>query len=368
MADRRVYDLKTGYPDLSLVPRERLSQFAQAILMQGTGLQYAGDAAGTAHARAQIAQFLTGIYHLAVDPSQIIVTTGALQSIDITCRALTAPGDVVIVESPTFYYAVTVIQACRVEIVGVPMGSEGIDLNALETIVRQYGGRVKVVYTIPVFHNPTGICASVANRRGLIALAARYGFTVLEDATYQPLYFGEPPPPLIQSFDEGGHVVTVASFSKLVMPGLRVGWVLAAPENIRTIKTAKGDGGASMFTTEIVASYLESGEFADQVEFARRFYAKKHDLMVAALDRYAPQSLNWNAPGGGYFVWGELAAGLSVEKLYTLAQARGVDFFPGSASFADGNDDSHLRLCFAYLPDSDIEPAVKLLCECLREL
>lgn len=368
MADRPVYDLKTGYPDLALVPRERLSQITRDVLMQGRGLQYAGDAGGSVRARTQIARFLTDAYAMPVDPQQLIVTTGALQSIEITCRALTSPGDVVLVESPTFYYAVTVLEACRVQIVGVPMGEDGIDLDALKAALTQYGSRVKVLYTIPSFHNPTGITTTAESRRELARMAVQYGFTVLEDATYQPLYYGDAPPPIVGSFDDGTHVVTVASVSKLIMPGLRVGWVLAAPSMIRTVKAAKGDGGLSLLTSETVADFIESGEMGPQVAYARQFYTKKHDLLVNALKECAPSWLKWSAPYGGYFVWCELPQGRSVERLVTLAQARGVDFYPGAASYADGRDDAHFRLCFAYLPDELIEPAVSALCASLHEL
>ena len=368
MAENNLIDLKTGYPHLSLMPREQLQQLMIDVLQSGRGFQYAGDTQGGLHTREQIAQFLTQLYSQSVDASDLIVTTGALGSIDITCRALTLPGDVVLVESPTFYYACTIIQMSHVQIIGVPMTPNGIDLNELEAMCQRYGSRVKVVYTISAFHNPTGINTSVETRHGLIALAQKYHFTILEDATYQPLYFKTPPPPIIQSLDESEHVVTVGSVSKLLMPAIRVGWIYTSPQRINRLKHYKGDGGTSLFNSEVVAAYLESGEFDAQIEHARALYAQKHDVMVQALQRHAPDWFSWRAPHGGYFIWGELPQGKSSARLHQLATENGVDFFVGAASYADGNDDSHLRLCFAYVGESEIARGIEILSECLRKL
>ncbi len=367
MTEQRRIDFKTGYPDLALVPRDLLLAITTDLLRENRGMQYAGDVAGSQPAREQIAAMLHELYGIPVQTNELILTTGALASIDIVCRALTSPDDVVIVESPTFYFAVTIIEACRVQIVSVPMGHDGINLSALELALRQYGSRVKVVYTIPAFHNPTGICATVENRRGLIALARQYGFTILEDATYQPLYFESPPPPLIQSLDDSGRVATVASVSKLIMPALRLGWIYAPADKIALYKRGKADGASSLLSSEIVASFAERGEFLPQVERARALYKRKHHAMVSALDRYAPAWLEWDAPNGGYFVWAKVPPHVSVKALLGRANTLGVDFFAGSASFVDGNDDSHLRLCFALMSEDEIEQGIARLSEALHE-
>lgn len=358
MANTVLYDFKTGYPDLSLIPRERIDQFMHAIMLHSDALQYAGELPGTMRARTQIARLVAELYGMPTSVEEVIVTTGALSSADTTCRALTQPGDVVIVESPTFFFAVTIFQMSRVQVVGVPIRSDGIDLEALERTLKEYGSRVKLFYAIPAFHNPTGICYSVENRKALLALAERHNFTILEDVTYQPLYYGAAPPPIIRSFDTSGRVVTIASVSKLVMPALRVGWVYAAPPMIATIQRFKGDGGTSMFNTEVVSAYIESGEFGAQIEAARRFYARKHDVMAAAMDRHMPDWLNWSAPGGGYFIWASVPDGMSAASVIQAAQAHGIEIFPGAASYADVKDDSHLRLCFAYLPEPMIEAGI----------
>ncbi len=368
MTQTDMIDLKTGYPDESLVPRETIARLAAEVLHSGRGFQYAGDIAGSLHTREQLAHWLTTLYGQRVSASELVVTTGALHGIDISCRALTLPGDVVVVESPTFYYGMTIIQANHVQIIGVSMTPDGIDLDALEGVCRQYGSRVKVVYTIPAFHNPTGINASIATRHGLIALAQRYHFTILEDVTYQPLYFDEPPPPIIRTLENAHRVVTIASVSKLLMPAIRIGWILSTPDMLERLKTYKGDGGTSMFNSEIVAQYLESGAFDAQVNHARQLYAKRHDAMVKALKTCAPAWLMWQTPNGGYFIWATLPEGKSCKKLHDLCTAHGVDFFVGAASYTNGQDDRHFRLCFAYSNEADIERGITILGECLHRL
>jgi len=368
MTPTNLIDLKTGYPDSSLVPRELLTRFSAQALAGERGFQYAGEIAGSLRAREQIGTWLATVYERKIQPQDMIITTGALHAIDIACRALTLPGDVVVVESPTFYYGVTIIQASHVQIIGVPMTPDGISVSALETVCRTYGSRVKVVYTIPAFHNPTGINASLETRRELIALSHRHHFTIVEDVTYQPLYFDAPPPPVMGAFDGASRVVSIASVSKLLMPAMRVGWMIAAPDMIERLKRYKGDGGTSLFNTEIVSCCMESGEFDAQVKYARGLYAKRHHAMVAALRQYAPDGLDWEAPGGGYFIWLTLPDGVSSAKLTDLCETRGVQIFNGSASYADGSDDAHIRLCFAYSREADITHGVEIVCACVREL
>lgn len=365
-----LYDLKTGYPDTSIVPRERLAALTTETIASGRGLQYAGEVMGAPHARAQIARLITDLYAVSspVDMEEVMVTTGALHSIDIVCRALTSPGDIVIAESPTFFYGVTTLKMSRVQVIGVPMTPTGLDTDAVEAVIQQYGDRVKLVYTIPAYHNPTGICMSVETRRRLLELAQRYGFTILEDATYQPLYYGEPPPPILKQFDDSGCVVTVASVSKILMPALRVGWIYATPDKMPAFLNAKGDGGTSLFTSDVVSAYIDSGEFPAQIERVRRFTAPRYEAMVTALDQFAPSWLKWDAPGGGYFVWGEVPPEVSIRRLHAAALRRGVDFFPGAASYADGQDDSHMRLCFAYVEADQLRGGVALLSEIMREM
>ncbi len=358
-----LYDLKLGYPDMQVAPRQRIGEIAAEVLNAGRGWQYGGDLQGILPYREQVARFLSDASGTQVTPAELMGTSGALTAIDIVCRTLTQPGDVVLVEDPTFYFVVQVLRMSHVEVVGVPLGEEGIDLTALEALAQHYGERLKLVYTIPSFHNPTGLTAT--NRDALAKLAQRYHFTLLEDSTYQQLYYGAPPPPYLKQSDSSGHVVTVGSMSKLVMPSLRMGWIWALPEQLAAFKRFKDDAGSTL-TFEIVAQYIRSGELAAQVEFARNFYKRKHDLAAAVMDRHAPSWLEWTAPGGGFFLWARLPEGLSASQLKPYSDAREVSFMPGRDSYVLPPDDQHIRVCFAMLEESALEQGLIRLCEALH--
>ncbi|MCC6803713.1 MAG: PLP-dependent aminotransferase family protein [Anaerolineae bacterium] len=360
-----LYDLKTGYPSMELVPRDRLSELTAQVLGSGRGWQYGGDLRGILAIREQIARFLTETSPASVTPDHLMMTAGAIAATDLVCRAVTKPGDVVVVEDPTFYYMVGILRMSHVEVVGVPLRAEGIDLDALKSLIDRYGERLKLVYAIPSFQNPTGITAT--NRAALAEMARRHNFHVLEDSTYQLLYYGDnPPPPYLKTYDDSGRVITVGTMSKLLMPSLRLGWVWAQPEQIQAFKEFKDDAGSAL-VAEVVGDYMRSGEFAEQVERARRLYARKHDRIAASLDRYAPDWLEWSAPGGGFFIWATMPEPLTATKLLPFAQQREVSFFNGRDCYANAPHDRGLRLCFAKIEDDDdLEEAVARLCDALN--
>ncbi|MFN8560883.1 MAG: PLP-dependent aminotransferase family protein [Anaerolineae bacterium] len=357
-----LYDLKTGYPGMELVPRARLGEITAQVLGSGRGWQYGGDLRGILAIREQIARFLTETSTISVTPDDLMMTGGAIAATDLICRAVTRPGDVVVVEDPTFYFIVNVLRMSHVEVIGVPLCAEGIDLDALGALVERYGERLKLVYAIPSFQNPTGITAT--NRAALAEMARRHDFYVLEDSTYQLLYYGAPPPPYLKTYDDSGHVITVGTMSKLVMPSLRLGWVWAQPEQIEAFKEFKDDAGSAL-VAEIIGDYIRSGEFMGQVEHARRLYAARHDRVVAALDRYAPDWLDWSAPGGGFFIWATMPEPMTATQLLPCAREREVSFFAGRDCYANPPHDRDLRLCFAKTEESLLDEAVARLCDAL---
>ncbi len=294
-----------------------------------------------------------------------MITSGALAAIDLIVRARTQPGDVVVVEDPTFYFVTYVLRMSGVEIAAVPLCEDGIDLNALQALIDQYGERLKVVYAIPSFQNPTGITASDANRAGLAELARRHRFSVIEDSTYQLLYYRDPPPPYLKTYDDSGQVINVGTLSKLVMPALRLGWIWGTTDQVQDFQRFKDDAGNTL-VAEMVADFMRSGEFEAQVQRARAIYAAKHDRFVAALDRFAPDWLEWSVPNGGLFLWATLPEPLSAAQLEPFAQERGVKFFAGRSSYVTPPDDRHLRLCFAMLEPDALDEAVARLCAAMR--
>lgn len=361
------YDLRTGFPDLAVIPQARLSEIAAGVIQSGAGVQYGDSLQGKIAAREVIAPFIGDMMGIPAAPDDIMLTNGALGAIDLVARALTQPGDVVLVEDPTFFYVVNVLRMSHVEVVGVPMLPDGIDLERLEELAQQYGERLRLVYVIPSYHNPTGYCATAANRQKLVELAERYDFHILEDATYQPLYFDAPPPPLVKHYDEAGdRVLTVSSVSKIMMPSLRLGWIWANQQHLDGCLKFKADSSTSSLTSEIVAEYIKTGELPAQIDVIRAVYRRKLDVMAQKLTDHAPDWLTWERPGGGFFIWATLPDELPASKMHAIANQHGVDFMPGGRSFASGSPDCHMRLCFTWLTDDDIAAGTALLCDCLQ--
>jgi DNA-binding transcriptional MocR family regulator len=365
-------DLNTGFPDLDVVPRAHLAEIMAEAATQPEAQQYTGSALGLASTRAHLANFLTGQLGATVTPDALLIPHGALGGIDLTARTLLKPGrgDIALVEDPTFFFAIHIFHNNGAEVVGVPMTPDGLDTAVLRATLERLRGRVRLLYTIPAYHNPTGACLSAARRETLVALAREYDFVILEDATYQALYFDAPPPPVVRLYDDGGagdRIITLGSFSKLIMPSLRQGWLWASEAQIRAMARSKTDGASGALTSYALGEFLKAGLMDAQIEVVRRLYARKRDVMAAALARQMPDWVRWEAPGGGFFFWLTLPRELHATELRTMANAAGVDFMPGRECHVDGATDHHLRLCFAYRPEAELEAGAAALGACLRE-
>lgn len=349
------YDLRTGYPDTTLlVPHDALGEIARELIASNRATQYAGLLTGPAHSRETLADFIHGMTQQPVTADDLIITAGAINGVNIACRGLTQPGDVVVVEEPTFYFIVNILRASHVKVVSVPMTPQGMDLDALENVARQYGDRLRMVYTIPSFHNPTGIVAPEEHRRALVQLAQQHDFVVVEDATYQWLYCDDAPPPMCRTYDDSGdHVVSIGTFSKIMMPAIRQGWIWASPQRIKHF-TGFCDSSVGAFAAEIVAEFIRQGKIHQQLDHARAHYAHRRDVMTEALQACLPDDVRWQVPGGGFFFWLTLPEDLPASLVLEEAHQRGVDFMPGQMGFVDRDSapDRFMRLCFTLNDDA----------------
>jgi 2-aminoadipate transaminase len=363
------YDLKIGYPHLSIVPRERLTELSAGLFTRDRPLQYVGDMRGDTWTREQVAAWLTALSGQAVGVENLQITGGAISSTDQVCRYLTKPGDLVLVENPTFYFIIHKLELSHVAVQGVPMLSDGVDMDVLEAMLKEHGDRVSMFYAIPTYHNPTGHNYSDEKRRRLVELAHEYDFTILEDATYQPLYFHGEPPPMLRTYDpDSGRVITTASFAKLVMPSLRIGYTWCTPEQVEALLPYKTTA-TSVFMSQLVGEFIAQGDIYPHLDRVRGIYGRKHDIMIDGLKAHAPDWLDYVVPNGGYFVWATLPDGLTATQVLAAANARGVDFAPGQRAFVRGEaPDNTMRLCFAMSEDEVMAEGTQLLCEVLEEL
>ena len=294
----------------------------------------------------------------------VLVTYGAKSALDLACRVFIEPGDRMIVTRPTYMSALHIMRTHNVSFLAVGQDTEGLDTDELEHALKRLDAHgepaPKLLFDIPDFHNPTGITMSRARRERLIELAQRWGFVILEDDPYRRLRFeGEPVPPL-KALDETGVVVALGTVSKILAPGLRVGWALGSPEIIRRMAFQKADGGSNPFAQRIVVDLMRSNKMALHIDELRDRMREHRDAMVAAFAENLPE-IAIRTPEGGYFLWAELPAGANAEAIAELAIEHGVEVSAGRLCFPQAGPGNFLRLAYSYVAPEEIRDGVERL-------
>ena len=354
-------------PAYETFPIKQFNRAMQQVLAEADPALYGyGATQGDARLREQLALLLLD-RGIQAPPENILVVSGAQQGIDIVLRALVPPGETVLVEEPTYLGMVERMQAYGPNLVGIPMDDEGIRLDALEAALIAHQPRL--LYTIPAYHNPTGICMSPARQAAVLELAQRYRVPILEDDIYGLLSYDNPPPSCLKAIDRGGIVVYLSSFSKVLLPGLRLGLLTATPPVLQALVAAKRltDLHAPPLTQRALAEYLERGHFSVHVHSIRSVYRERRDVMVRQLQRSFPRECTWRVPGGGFCVWVTLPPSIRVADVYAQAVERGVVFAPGPLFSADPHAPNGLRLCFAARTPAQIVRGITILGEVLYE-
>jgi 2-aminoadipate transaminase len=307
---------------------------------------------------------------MAATPAEVLMTEGSQQGLDLVARVLIDPGDVVLVERPSYIGATSAFRAAQARMVGVRLGPEGLDLDHLRERHRAEttaGRRVKFLYVVPSFQNPSGISHPLASRRALLDLARELDLLVVEDDPYGDLYFEAAPLPTLRSRDGG--VVYLSSFSKVLAPGLRTAFILGAEELLAKIEIAKQSANlcGSGLDQRILLGCLRSGLIEEQKARIRPYYRTKRDVMLEALAREMPRGVTWTRPEGGLFVWLSLPEGVDAEALLEAAVAEGVAYVTGAPFFVDGGGENTMRLTFAREDAPTIEEGVKRLGRVVRK-
>ena len=370
--DRPVISFAGGLPDVPSLPDEELLRATRIVLERERreALQY-GGAFGAQPLREAIAERSSGIERLPLTDEHVIVTSGAAHGIGIACEALLDPGDVALVESPTFPGSLRTIHSFGAQVEAVPMDDDGIRVDLVEeTLVRlrDEGKRAKLLYLIPTHQNPAGSTLPRARRERLLELAREHRVLLMEDDAYGELWFGEEPPPSLFSLSGGELAIKVATFSKLIATGLRLGWNLAPPALILRMAALRYDMGSSPYLGRTVAEMIRNGDLDRHVDRLRAIYRRKLDRLCQALDEHCGDYLSYRRPGGGFFVWAGLRPGLSALEVQRVANEKAVIVGAGPHFFADGAATQHLRLAFSYTPVEEIEEGVHRLAEAIREV
>ncbi len=366
-----VIDLGWGHPSPELHPVEALRKAADGVFAGGspTPLQY-GATQGYGPLLHSLAEFLSAqdaYGGVRVRPSELFLTAGASQAIDFATTLFARAGDTVYVEEPTYYLIGRIFADHGLNMVSVPTDADGLRTDALEAMLADGAApKPALLYIIPTYQNPRGSVLPEARRRHLAALARQYGFIVLADEVYQLLHYGSPPPPPMASYDDSdaGCVVSIGSFSKILAPGLRMGWMQATPaltQRFASTGIAISGGGLNHFTSTLVHATLEQGLLADNIARLRRIYGARVDALCAALKAQLGDAVQLTPPGGGYFVWLTLTDGTDTDALLPSALEQGVSYRPGTAFSACGGFADSLRLSISlYAEDALVEGARRL--------
>jgi DNA-binding transcriptional MocR family regulator len=355
----------SGWPDPTLYPIEALEGFLDRLPGRGTAdLYLSAPPSGDPHLRETLVGWLAS-RGIQTEPDRVLITSGAQQGINVLARAFVAPGDVVLTESTTFQCALVALRWAGAEVVGVPIDHEGIQPDALEEALERY--RPKLVYLIPTFHNPTGAVLGRERRRRVLELSARYRVPVVESDLYSEISFEEPPPPSLKALDAGEVVIYMGSFSKIAVPGLRVGWVVAPPDAMEAITAAKEfvDLHSPALTQRLAAAFIGSPHLERHLAVLRAECRIRRDQLVTSLHEHCPD-LRYRIPAGGYYLWAQLPAPLTTAELLPEAGEHGVAIRPGPQFAAGGGGHDHIRLCFASLPPRAIAEGIRRLGQALQ--
>lgn len=370
------YSLMYGWPDPALFPAKELAAATLRALQSdpAAAMQY-----GSIRGQKPLLQLILG--RLAEEgiestPDNLLITTGSASAIGLAARALLDEGDVALVEAPTFPGAVTIFRSTGATMRCVPMDAGGIDVAGAEAVIveiEKQGLQPKLLYTMPTFHNPTGLTTSEGTRRDLLDLARRHDLFVIEDDAYHDLYYDEkrgPLPPTLYALDGGeGRVMLTGSFSKILAPGVRLGWALAHPDLIHKMMHLKDESGTSPFAQMAAAEFARDGNMEHYIASLRAAYRARRDAMLGALEKYMPADARWTRPMGGFFVWLTLRPTIEPAVMRERAMGLGVDYMPGEACFPNPQDvtpGTHLRLAFSQRSPNDIETAIIRLAQAIR--
>ena len=380
-----VISLAGGLPDTSSFPPDTFAAITNRIARESCAraLQY-GPTEGLEETKACIAEVMAA-EGMRADPDDVVVTTGGQQVIDLVCKTLIDPGDVIIAEGPTYPGAVPTFSAYQADVVQIDMDAEGMRVDLLEETLdrlEREGRRPKFVYTVPSFQNPAGVTLSATRRHRLVEVARERELLILEDNPYGLLRYGGEPLPTLYSLDGGGlaqapgsagraapFVMYLGTFSKILSPGIRLGWVVAPPPVLEKIKVGKqaADLCTSTLSQLMVQAYFEQGHWGEYVGSLTELYRRRRDTMLDALADHFPPQAEWTRPAGGLFIWATLPDFIDTTDLLARALRENVAFVPGSAAYLDGRGHSSMRLNFSGSNEEEIREGIRRVGKVIEE-
>ncbi|MEP6832190.1 MAG: PLP-dependent aminotransferase family protein [Gemmatimonas sp.] len=360
-------DFGVGQPTLSELPLDALRTAADHALSQGNTaiLQYGADH-GDGYFRQTLAHFLSNRYNTTVHLDSLLITAGASQALDLICTRFTKRGDTIFVEEPTYFLALLIFRDHGLNVVGIPVDKDGMQMDALEAALAQY--RPVLLYTIPTFQNPSAVTMTAERRAQILALSERHDFLIVADEVYHLLDFGGTLPRPFAAHVESDRVFSLGSFSKITAPGLRLGWVQGGPKLIAQLVAAgliESGGGLNPFTSAVMRSFIELGLQDACLDHFRRLYHERCAVLSVALREHIPAA-RFTEPLGGFFIWLHLPRGQVVGDILDAALRSGVNFQAGTKFGKSDAMANHVRLSFAHYETAQLVEGAKRLSVALR--
>ncbi|MEM0293354.1 MAG: PLP-dependent aminotransferase family protein [Saccharolobus sp.] len=370
---RNVISLAGGLPDPQTFPVEEIKKIVEDVLTNypDKALQYTATS-GVTDFKKELVNLsrLRGI--TGINENNIFVTVGSQEALFMLFNILLDVGDEVVVEAPTYLAALNAMRVRRPHFISVTVTERGPDLDELEKKVKSVvnnGKRIKLMYVIPTAQNPAGTTMNTEDRKRVLEIASKYDFLVFEDDAYGFLVFeGESPPP-IKALDKEGRVIYTSTFSKILSPGLRLGWVVAHEDFIREMELYKQnvDLHTPSFSQYIAMEAIRRGVIQNNLPKIRRIYREKRDVMLSAIERYFPANSRWTKPVGGMFVFAWLPEKIDTTKMLQKALQEGVAYVPGASFYADYSGRNTMRINFSYPKKEELEEGIRRLGSVIRE-
>jgi len=371
--DPEIISLAGGMPDPSLFPKEIIADISKEVFLNNASkaLQY-GATEGVPPLRESLLKMTREEAVKEAELENIIITTASQQGLSLLAEIFINPGDSVIVEAPSYVGGLQAFHAFQANFTTIPLDDEGIKVDILEKKLKELKANnvnVKFIYVIPNFQNPAGVTMSLERRKKLLEISHFYGIPIIEDDPYGDIRFkGEKIPSLLE-LDKIGNVIELRTFSKILAPGLRLGWIVADKEVTKKVSLAKqaADLCSPSSTQYIVDKFIRDGHLNNYLEIVRKNYKIKLDSMLGALEKYFPEETTWTEPQGGMFVWAEVPEYIDTDQLFREALQEKVAYVIGSAFYPYGEDKHHMRLNFSLNTPEKIEEGIKRLGNLLKK-
>ncbi|MGB1251533.1 MAG: PLP-dependent aminotransferase family protein [Candidatus Promineifilaceae bacterium] len=353
----------TGQPGMDILPLDIMREAAaHRLAIDDTAYLNYGKIGGGEHFHHALAQFLTDTVGTNTTRESLFITGGNSQALDLICTVFTDYGDTVFVEEPTYFLALQIFADHGLNVVGIPMDEEGLRIDVLEEKLAEH--RPKLIYTIPAFHNPTSVNLSAERRQQLIKLSQTHNFLIAADEVYQLLYYGDPPPAPFSAFIDSGTILSMGTFSKIMAPGLRLGWIETSAElRKKLLRVGFGWSGGSLnhFTSGIVRSAIELGLQHQYLHKLRTLFRHRIEVMDAAIQAHFPAEIRYQKPTGGYFFWLELPEHINADAIRLRAISQKVGFHAGPSFSSEQGLQNYFRLAFSFYSDDVIQAGIEQL-------